>query len=338
MDCPYCFAVISEPVLVCRNEKCTLYDQAMPARHSRLRGRIPSGMRIRGGALLADRETRCDACHERCRALCGACGREIPDAWLRYPRKTVLFLGMNGVGKSTLLAMTKLKLSQKSDLLLTPLEPEDTAERFYERYISPLAERNEDVPHTENELPKPFLWGVSRRFSSRRASALALAVYDVPGEMLSSHAEIAPVDPLVTAADGVILAMNPASLPSVHAACGAPASIAPAYDAWERAERILDELLLRGEIGRKNKVKVAVVFTHLDVWFSAVTDCESTAALNSPYLEALAQRWQGGAFLTKLKEFSEYRLFATGLYRTGECRPLDGADAPLRFILTKMGL
>ncbi len=338
MNCPYCFNAVTMPLPVCRNPKCQMYDQAMPTKKSRWRARVPDRMRIRAGAYLSDREVRCDSCGLPCAAVCPTCAQDIPDIWFRYPRRTVLFLGMNGVGKSTLLATGKIRLAQQTDLLLTPLEEEDTAERFYRNYASPLTVQNASVPHTENVLPRPFLWGVTRRDRRGHACALALALYDVPGEMLLSEAEEAPVLPLLSKADGVVLVINPVALPALYAACGSPEGVAPAPDAWERAERILDTLLRRDGIGIRSKVKISVVFTHLDIWFRALKECDSAAALTSPYLEKLARRWQGGAFLTRLNEFENARLFAAGLCRDEKCRPLDGAEEPLKYLLDRMGL
>ena len=104
MNCPYCFSEIAMPVPVCRNPQCRLFDQAMPAKKKRWRARFPDSVRIHGGALLSDREVRCDSCGQPCVPVCSVCGKEIPAVWARYPQKTLLFLGMNGVGKSTLLA------------------------------------------------------------------------------------------------------------------------------------------------------------------------------------------------------------------------------------------
>ena len=339
MYCPYCYEPIRHRVLVCRSSQCAMYEQSLPDRPPRLRARLPERLRIRGGARLADREIRCDVCGQPCACVCESCGREIPAAWLRYPAKNVLFLGMSGVGKSTLLASSKLALSGLKGFVFSPLEAENTAERFYDRYTGPLTERQAQLPHTENELPMPFLWGASCRRGPSEASACTLAVYDVPGEMVHCHADIAPVERLLALADSVVLAVNPASLPQVRDACGqAAAHIEPAPDAWERAERILDELLVFHSIGTRCGVKLAVVLTHLDVWFASLKDCASASALNDPYLRQLVAGWRGSAFLSRLSEFRDQRLFATGLYRGGETLPLTGAQAPMGYLMERMGL
>ena len=338
MYCPYCFSAIQARMLVCKNPQCQMFDQSMPAKASRLRARLPDALRIRGGVLFADRETTCDACGLPCAAVCESCGREIPAVWARYPSKSVLFLGVNGVGKSTLLATTKYKFSQRSNIVMTPLEVDRTAERFYDQYFSPLLERNENVAHTANEIPQPFLWGVTGHTDRGPNRTMALAAYDVPGEMLNRHADVAPIETLLTRANGVVLVINPASLPGVYERCGQAAQVSPAPDGWEKAERILDEILKHRSIGIQSDVKVAVVFTHLDVWFSALTDCDSARALNDPYLRKLALRWRGGPFLTRLTEFKNARLFATGLYREKEFRPLDGAEAPMLYLMDRMGM
>ena len=338
MYCPYCFSALKAPVLVCGNERCRMYEQTMPQKPRKLLSRLPDAWRIRGGVLFADRETKCDACGLPCTAVCDACGSAVPSTWIRYPSKSVLFLGVNGVGKSTLLATAKMKFSQRQDIVMTPLEVERTAERFYEQYASPLLERNENVPHTLNEIPQPFLWGVTGRAGKCPACTMALAAYDVPGEMLSRHAEVRPIETLLTRADGVVLVINPASLPALHGVCGKDAGVPLMADGWEKAERILDEILKYRSIGVKSEVKAAVVFTHLDVWFSALKDCDSSRALGNVYLKKLAVNWGGGAFLTRLSEFRDGRLFATGLYRGREFRPLDGADAPMMYLMNRMGM
>ena len=338
MYCPYCFSSLDSRMLVCKNPSCQMYEQSMPVKSPRLRTRLPDAWRIRGGVWLADRETKCDACGLPCAAVCGNCGREIPAVWTRYPGKSILFLGVNGVGKSTLLATTKYRFSQRPDIVMTPLEVDRTAERFYDQYFSPLLERNENVAHTANEIPQPFLWGITGRTERGLNRTLALAVYDVPGEMLNRHADVAPIETLLACADGVVLVINPASLPALYDACGKEAGIAYAPDGWERAERILDELLKHRSIGVRSQVNVAVVFTHMDKWFSTLADCDSTRALNSAYLRQLAQRWRGGPFLTRLGEFKNARLFAAGLYRDKEFRPLDGAEAPMLYLMDRMGM
>ena len=339
MYCPYCFSRMNQRTLVCKNAQCAMFDQSMPEKSCRLLSRLPAQLRVRFGPWMADRETRCDACGLPCAAVCESCGRQIPSVWMRYPSRNVLFLGVNGVGKSTLLATSKLMLSQRPGLTLTPLEAEETAERFYDHYAKALSERNESVAHTANEMPRPFLWGVASSNSVGPSSAMALAIYDVPGEMLRRHADAAPIETLLSCADSAVLVINPASLPAVKEACGEAAKeILPAPDCWERAERILDELLRSNGIGRKSPLKIAVVLTHLDVWFSALPECDSTRALTEPYLRMLIERWHGGAFLTRLNEFQNHRLFASGLYREKECRPLDGAEAPLQYLLHCMGM
>ena len=221
---------------------------------------------------------------------------------------------------------------------MTPLDVEQTSERFYAQYVSPLLERNENVPHTVNEIPHPFLWGITGRTQRGLGRTMALAAYDVPGEMLSSHAEVKPIETLLAIADGVVLVINPAALPALYETCGAAAGIAPAPDGWEKAERILDELLRRRSIGVRSEVKMAVVFTHLDVWFSALQECDNARALNDYYLRNLVQRWRGGPFLTRLSEFRHVRLFATGLCREKEFHPLDGAEAPMLYLMGRMGM
>lgn len=337
MYCPYCFASLDERVLVCRNERCELFEQTMPQRAPRLLTRLPDRLRIRGGSFMADRNVACDACGQSCLTICEACGRDVSATWTRYPQRSVMFLGVNGVGKSTLLATAKMSLSRRSDLILTPMDVENTAERFYDRYAQPLLERNDSVPHTPAELPEPFLWGVTCR-SGARASTLALAVYDVPGEMLVRHSAVAPIEAMLSGTDAAVLVINPASLPALHGRCGEQAGVALAADAWERAERILDELLKYRSIGQKCPLSVAVVFTHLDVWFAALSDCASTEALTDAYLRRLMQSWRGDSLLTRLNEFRCSRLFATGLYRGEDFRPLAGADAPLAFLLKDFGL
>ena len=338
MYCPYCFSALQARTLICKNPQCQMFDQSMPAKAPRLLSRLPDRLRIRGGVLFADRETKCDLCGLPCAAVCESCGREIPAVWQRYPSKSVLFLGVNGVGKSTLLATTKYAFSQRPRLVLTPLEVDQTAERFYDQYFSPLLERNEDVPHTANEIPRPFLWGVTGRGDHGAQHTMALAAYDVPGEMLNRHAAVAPIETLLSRADGVALVINPASLPGLYERCGRDAGVSPAPDGWERAERILDEILKHRSIGVQSDVKLAVVFTHLDVWFSVLSDYDTAGALNDPALRRLARHWRGGPFLTRLSEFKDARLFATGLYREKEFRPLDGADQPMLFLMEKLGM
>ena len=338
MYCPYCFSSLKTPMMVCKNAACGMYEQSMPLKPRKLLSRLPEGWRIRGGALFADQETKCEACGLPCAAVCEACGRSIPSAWLRYPGKNVLFLGVSGMGKSTLLAATKMKLSQRQDVTMTPLEIEQTAERFYEQYASPLLEKNQRIPPTEKEAPVPFLWGVSARQEHQPACTMALAMYDVAGEMLSRHAEVKPIETLLTCADSVMLVINPAALPALYDECGRAAGVAPAANGWEKAERILDEILKYRSIGVRSDVKLAVVFTHLDVWFSTVAECDSSRAVNDPLLRKLAASWNGGAFLARLNEFKDHRLFATGLYWDREFRPLDGAEAPLLYLMERMGM
>ena len=338
MYCPYCFSSLQARTLICKNANCSLFEQSMPVKAPRLRAKLPADARVRLGALTADREIKCDACGLPCTAVCEACGKEIPAIWTRYPARNVLFLGVSGAGKSTLLATTKYNFSQRSDIVLTPLEAEETAERFYDQYAGPLLERNESVAHTAHEVPRPFLWGVTGRSGPGPARTMALAAYDVSGEMLASHADAAPIETLLARADAAMLVINPASLPALWDICGREAGIQLAADGWERAERILDEILSRHSIGMKSGIKLAVVFTHLDIWFSALGDCESAGAMNDTYLRMLARRWQGGAFLARLNEFRDHRLFATGLYRGREFRPLDGAEAPMMYLMRKMGM
>lgn len=324
--------------MVCRNKSCTLYDNSMPAVAQRLAVRLPKRLRIRGGAFLADRQTKCDACGLPCSAVCESCGHEIPSAWLRYPAASIMFLGVNGVGKSTLLASSKYAISQRGDITMTPLEVEETAERFYENYSAPLMERSEALPHTANGVPQPFLWGVTGKQYLSFVQTLALAVYDVPGEMLLHYEETSSVEPLLMRADAVVLVVNPAALPVLNEACGASQGITPAPDTWERAERILDELLKYRSIGVKSNIKLSVVLTHTDLWFSEVPRFTSSLALNDPALRELVRSWRGGAFLNRLNGFSEYRLFATGLYKGSEVRPLDGVDAPVVYLMDRLGL
>ena len=323
--------------MVCRNPRCELYDQPTPQRGARLLSRLPDQWRIRGGSAMADGVVPCEACRQSCVTVCEHCGRDIPSTWTRYPQRSILMLGSNGVGKSTLLATAKASLSQRQDLVLTPLDVEHTSERFYDCYTQPLLECNDHVPHTPDELPEPFLWGVVSR-TSGHASTLALAVYDVPGEMLIRHSAVAPIEAMLSGADAVVLVINPASLPALYDRCGEQAGIALAADTWERAERILNELLKYRSIGTKCPLGVSVALTHLDVWFAALSDCPSTDALSDAYLRRLIQQWGGGALLTLLNEFRRSRFFATGLYRGDSCRALNGADAPLAFLLRDFGM
>lgn len=324
--------------MVCRNPHCDLHNQSTPQRSARLFSRLPDKLRIRGGSLMADHASKCDSCGGECVPVCESCGKDIPALWARYPRRSVLLLGSNGVGKSTLLATTKTKLSQRQDLTMTPLEIEATAERFYDQYAQPLWVNNDNVPHTLPTLPLPFLWGIAHRAARGPASTLALAVYDVPGEMLIRHSAVEPIEPLLDRTDAVVLVLNPASFPALHERCGKQAGIELAPDAWERAERIVDELLKHCGIGKKSHISVSVVFTHLDVWFSALSDCPSASCLTDAYLRRLTENWHGASFLARLEEFRQSHFFATGIYRGDSFRPLDGADAPLSYLLRSFGI
>lgn len=338
MYCPYCFSSLDAGLMVCRNAGCDLHNQPTPQRAARLFSRLPDKLRIRGGSLMADHGSKCDSCGCECVPVCDACGKDIPATWTRYPRRSVLLLGTNGVGKSTLLATTKTTLTQRQDLTVTPLEIEATAERFYDQYAQPLWINNDHVPHTQPTLPLPFLWGIAHRAALGPASTLALAVYDVPGEMLIRHSAIEPIEPLLSRADAVVLVLNPATFPALYERCGKQAGLAPAPDAWERAERIVDELLKHCGIGKKSSISVSVVYTHLDVWFSALSDCPSTSYLTNEYLRRLTENWHGASFLSRLGEFRQSRFFATGIYRGDTFRPLDGADGPLSYLLRSFGI
>ena len=337
MYCPFCFAGLKPAIMICKNPGCTMYEQSMPVKKPRLRTKLPAKMRIRFSGALSDRRTDCDICGLPCATVCDVCGSQVPASWIRYPEKSILFLGVKKAGKSTLLAAGKQMLSEHSELTMTPLEAEETGERFYEDYIGPMMRDRRDVAQTAEEVPKPFLWGVSRQ-GRGPAQAMALAVYDVAGEMQSSHAKIAPLQTMLGRAEGICLVINPASLPQLQKKLPGAAHIQPDADVWERAERLLDEIMADGDIGAKSRVRLAVVFTHLDIWFPAAKDCMSTDALSETMLYRLAQEWKGKSFLNRLNEFSDHRLFATGLYRGEELRPLDGAEKPLAYLLGSLGM
>ena len=332
MYCPFCFASLTPDIMVCKNPGCEMYEQSMPVKKPRLRTKLPDGIRVRFSRLLADRMTKCEACRLPGVTICGSCGREIPSAWTRYPEKSILFLGQSGAGKSTLLAASRLKLSERSDLLMTPLEPVETGERFYSLYTGPLTREQRDLDPTAPEIPRPFLWGVSSR-RGRITRAMALAVYDVAGELQSTHEKVVSLETLLGRASGICLVIDP----TIQAARQADKSGTPAFmpdpGIWESGERLLDEVLNRGDIGGKSGVRVAVVFTHLDIWFASVPDCADTDALSDILLRRLVGEWRGKSFLARLNEFSDNRLFATGLYRGEELRPLDGAEAPLAYLM-----
>ncbi len=337
MVCPYCFSEVQQPLPVCRNPVCGLYDQSMPGAPRRLLARLPERLRIRGGARMAEREVYCESCGQACALVCPCCTEAIPSAWGRYPGRSILLLGTNGAGKSTLLAMAKDSLSRKKEWRMMPLDAENTAERFYETYTAPISLRSEEIGHTPCEVPRPFLWGVTRQFEHRPPATLALSVYDVPGEMVTSHASALPIAPLLSRADGVMLVVHPAF---AQMPCAAPNDVPRQVpgDVWGKAEHILDELLSREELGVRSRVRVALVLTHLDKWFASVSGCTTANELTSSCLEDLVGSWQGEALLSKLSCFSEHRFFATGLCRTPEIRPLDGAEKPLEYLLTSMGL
>ena len=332
MYCPFCFAGLQPAIMICKNPGCTMHEQSMPVKKPRLRTRLPDDLRQRYPGLLSDRRTDCDACGLPCVTICDACGRQIPSAWTRYPEKSILMMGVRRAGKSTLLATGVKKLSEQGEFIMTPLEAEETGERFYEEYIGPMTRSQADVVHTPDEYPRPFLWGLSRR-GKTLAGATALAVYDIAGELQGSHAKLAPLETMIGRASGVCLVINPASLPQLQKNLPVPGETLPDPDVWERAERLLDEIQSGGGVGTKSKVRVAVVFTHLDIWFSLVKECSSTDALSSEWLYRLAKEWRGTSFLNRLSCFSDYRLFATGLYRGEELRALDGAEKPFAYLL-----
>lgn len=333
MHCPYCFSPIDTPVTVCRNPQCAMHDQPMPLRSPKLLSRLPDRIRVRGGQLFSDRDVLCDACGLPCDAVCPSCDRRIPNVYRNFPAKTVLFLGVNGVGKSTLLTTSKSALCMRESVLMTALDAEETGERFFDRYSAPLLYEGQNVPHTPAEKPMPFLWGVTSRPGKGPANTMALSLYDVPGELLTNHAAAAPIETLLSLSDALVLVIDPSVMPGLREDGGEAVT-----DLWEKNERILDEFLRRRRIGVKCEVPAAVVFTHMDKWLLH-TEYLSQDAMNASALAEFARRHGGSGFLNRLREFEHFRLFATGLcFGDKWVRPLDGADEPLIYLFREMGM
>lgn len=216
----------------------------------------------------------CPFCRQPTRVqLCPRCHSQLPATFRSVEGRLIAFAGSTLAGKTAFMTVLIHELRHRAGerLNASAVGADDhTFERFARDYESPLYRNATLFPKTKTTgrkyiKPLVFRFVLGQRALLRRPRELLLSFADGAGEDLVSPDKVELMTRYLSAADGVVILIDPLQLPSIREAIGTTIDLPPLlpHDQVAAFDRIT-RLLLRGSDGALITKPVAVVLTKLD--------------------------------------------------------------------------
>lgn len=379
--CPYCFARASAAKLPYR---CLMSPNGVrggspcgPERDDVWAGfmgpSVPPAMRMRGpvftpargvGALAAGlrggsagSSVPCPGCGVGTTVrVCGSCHNDLPSDYCDQDSRIIALVGPKASGKSTYVSVLVNELNQRVGQAYraslaamgqsTQQRDKEMAEDLYERLRLPDATRPAALGFND-----PLLYRLSVPRRGRLGSGTrhtTLVFFDAAGEDLAGAEAMDRYTRYLSAADGIVLLVDPLQLGSVRdrlAVHDGPELPVVETSPQQIAADLAVQLRAHGKGGSRGRVAtpIAVAITKTDM-LGPLLDPHSPLLRNAPHtdgaydeddrlavheeIRALMTDWDSGALLRQLElDFARLSLF--GLSALGAPPPADApADVP----------
>ncbi|MFC7791204.1 MULTISPECIES: TRAFAC clade GTPase domain-containing protein [Streptomyces] len=307
--------------------------------------------RLRGGGGRAE----CPHCGVATPVrVCAACHSDLPSDYCAQDSRIIALVGAKSSGKSTYVSVLvnelRHRVGQAYGAALAAMGDEsqnrdrEMAEDLYERLRLPGTTRPAATGFND-----PLLYRLSLPRQGRRGTRhTALVFFDAAGEDLKSAESMARYTHYLSAADGIILLVDPLQLGAVRDALpedGGPPLPSRETPALQIAADVATQLRSHRRGGSRGRVDtpLAVAVTKTDA-LRPLLDPHSPLLRNTPHsggrfdeadriavheeARSLLEGWDSGALWRQLeRDFSSVSLF--GLSALGSPPPADApADAP----------
>jgi hypothetical protein len=288
--------------------------------------------------------------------VCGSCHSDLPSDYCDQDSRIIALVGAKASGKSTYVSVLVNELNHRVGQAYhaslaamgqsTQVRDREMAEDLYERLRLPDATRPAALGFNDPLLYRLSLPRRSRLGSGTRHTALVF--FDAAGEDLAGAEAMDRYTRYLSAADGIVLLVDPLQLGSVRDRL--PVHDGPPLPVVETppqqiAADLARQLRAHGKGGSRGRVAtpIAVAVTKTDM-LRPLLDPHSPVLRNAPHpggtfdeddrlavheeIRSLLTDWDSGALLRQLElDFAELSLF--GLSALGAPPPAEApADAP----------
>ncbi|CCK26613.1 putative LigA [Streptomyces davaonensis JCM 4913] len=373
--CPYCFARSSAAKLPYR---CLMTPTGVrgggpcgPERDDVWAGfmgpGVPPGARMRGPVFAPPRKATwrvgtgssvpCPGCGVGTTTrVCGSCHNDLPSDYCDHDSRIIALVGAKASGKSTYVSVLVNELNHRVGQAYhatlaamgqsTQMRDREMAEDLYERLRLPDATRPAALGFNDPLLYRLSLPRRGRLGSGTRHTALVF--FDAAGEDLADAEAMDRYTRYLSAADGIVLLVDPLQLGSVRHRL--PVHDGPPLPVVETPpQQIVADLARRlhahGKGGSRGRVAtpIAVAVTKTDM-LRPLLDPHSPVLRNAPHpdgalddddrlgvheeIRSLLTDWESGRLVRQLElDFAEFALF--GLSALGAPPPAEApADVP----------
>ncbi|MEU4694897.1 hypothetical protein [Actinoplanes sp. NPDC023714] len=363
LHCPYCYLPLRPQQIMFRcagrvgrnGRRCeTSVDPLLAAHTGDTAPRHP--------AFKADGGKR-SAVHADCRVqtylrICGHCHSQLPTHFGDADTRLIALVGAKESGKTVYMTVLLHELQHRvgGQFGLAVLgADEHTMEHFRTEYEDTLYQDGRLHQQTRTAVGdrgrRPFVFSISRvrrrRIGREVVDRSVFSFFDTAGEDLRSAESVERNVRYLSAADGIVLLLDPLQMRGARPLAGAgtllPEQGAPQDDPASVLSRITNLLhdALETPRGKRIKRPIAVAFTKMDALDGTLPE-DSALLCNSPRdaggfddrdslavheeIAALLDKWQGGGMQTVLEQnFDRYRFF--GLSALGASPVRDEHDA-----------
>jgi len=296
--CPYCYHPFSEREIMfrcsgragidgtaCRLRPDEVLEQEMGHSETLLPPVFPPGKDTD--------QAVCPTCRQPTRLqLCPRCHSQLPATFRSVEGRLIAFAGSTLAGKTAFMTVLIHELRHKAGERLNAsaiMADDYTHERYIRDYESPLYRNARLFLKTKTTgrkyiQPLVFRFVLGQRTLLRRPKEMLLSFADGAGEDLASPDKVELMTRYLSAADGVVILIDPLQLPGIRGAVGTAAGLPDLHDQISAFSRIT-KLLRRGSDGALIVKPVAVVLTKLDALWDLIPQDSPLrpAALGVPY-------------------------------------------------------
>ncbi|MFE6332471.1 hypothetical protein ACFVP3_31565 [Streptomyces sp. NPDC057806] len=324
---------------------------------ARMRGPVFTPARRAGWRVGSGSSVPCPGCGVGTTTrVCGSCHSDLPSDYCDQDSRIIALVGAKASGKSTYVSVLVNELNHRVGQAYhaslaamgqsTQVRDREMAEDLYERLRLPDATRPAALGFNDPLLYRLSLPRRSRLGSGTRHTALVF--FDAAGEDLAGAEAMDRYTRYLSAADGIVLLVDPLQLGSVRDRL--PVHDGPPLPVVETppqqiAADLARQLRAHGKGGSRGRVAtpIAVAVTKTDM-LRPLLDPHSPVLRNAPHpggtfdeddrlavheeIRSLLTDWDSGALLRQLElDFAELSLF--GLSALGAPPPAEApADAP----------
>jgi hypothetical protein len=348
LTCPYCYGTFAEKEITfrCGGLRAADGKQCQPVRdpvRAKFNDSAPLPPEVPGdGRKLS---AACKQCgNSTTLQICPHCHSQLPVHYSKIDNHMVAMIGAKFSGKSvyTTVLLHELihRVGRRFDAAVVGAD-ERTRRDFgseertlYSEGVLPVTTRTAAADRGRQPFVFKFSLGERRRFRSTLRHTV-LSFFDTAGEDLESEKGVAENVRYLSSADGIIVLLDPLTIPGVVDSLGLDPGVLPSKSQQEQAKadspiniltRVTEVLQKMPGVGPKRmiEVPVAIAFSKVDALWDALGEDSPLRqpAPDAPYfdepdssalhahVQALLHSWEGGQIDQLLaKHYRHYRFF-----------------------------